>query len=517
MGDLVHSSTPYLDQSKLSFGLGATYQMKPTFGIRFGYLRSGLKGDDAVRGEKTGDYPTRNVSFSSNANELSAVVKWDILGAKHYDENGAFKKMLSPYLFAGLGLEFVGISPDYSKTPPSLNDHVAQDKKDAEKGTFIAVPFGAGVSYDLNDKMSIGLELGLRNPFTDLLDGVSALGDPDDKDWFSNFGLTIDYRFSDNDMDDDGISDEEDACPEVFGVASAHGCPDSDGDGVKDSEDKCPNTPGLMDKMGCPDRDGDGVIDSKDECPDVKGTLMGCPDSDDDGIADAKEALLGTDPNNPDTDGDGLKDGEENKNGNGTIDAGESNPLDVCDPLMKAPTCDSDGDGVVNGKDSCPNVAGPKANNGCPDKDSDGDGVVDREDACPDIAGIKSNKGCPEIKKEVQETLDLAIKNVQFETSSATLLSESLPILDQIVQVMKDYPYYSLRISGHTDNRGNDAFNQTLSENRAKSCFDYLVAHGIDAGRMSHAGYGETQPVATNDTKAGRLQNRRVVFELYVK
>lgn len=517
MGDLVHSSTPYLDQSNLAFGLGATYSIKPTFGVRFSFLHAGLKGDDAVRGDKSGNYPTRNVSFSSGANEIAAVLKWDIFGAKRYDENGVFHKIFTPYLFAGVGLEFVSLDADYSKTPADFSAQVAQDKLDAESGTSVSIPFGGGVALDLNENMTLGLELGLRNPFTDLLDGVSALGDADNKDWFSSFGLTLDYRFGDNDMDKDGIVDAEDACPEVFGAATAMGCPDADGDGIKDALDACPNTVGLAENKGCPDTDGDGVIDSKDDCPTVKGSLMGCPDSDKDGIADSKEGALGTDPNNPDTDGDGLSDGEENKNGNGTVDAGESNPLDICDPLMMGDKCDKDGDGVPNGMDACPDVAGLSANKGCPDTDTDGDGIVDRMDSCPKIAGTKANKGCPEIKAEVKETLDLAIKNVQFETSSAKLLSRSFPILDKIAQVMNDYPYYSLRIAGHTDNRGNDAFNQTLSENRAKTCYDYLVSKGINANRMSHAGYGETQPVATNDTKAGRLQNRRVMFELFVK
>ncbi len=511
MGDLVHSSTPYLNQTKLSYGLGATYSIKPALGVRFSFLHSGIKGDDAVRGDKTGSYPTRNVSFNTGINELGAALKWNFL------EKEGQEQKFTPYLFGGLGFDFINLKADYSNTPSDFSALVAQDKTNAEKSSFLSIPFGIGASMKINDQMSLGAELGLRKGFTDMLDGVSALGNSDKNDSYTTFGLTLDYRFADNDMDDDGIADDEDQCPEVFGAASAMGCPDADADGVKDSMDKCPNTAGLKEKMGCPDADGDGIIDSEDACPNTKGSLMGCPDSDKDGIADKMEAALGTDPNNPDTDGDGLKDGEENKNGNGSVDAGESDPLDVCDPLMKAGSCDADGDGVINSEDKCPNKAGAKANGGCPDADKDGDGVIDREDSCPNIAGTKANKGCPEVKKEVQETLNVAIKNVQFQTSSATLLQKSNADLDKIVKVMNDYPYYSLKISGHTDNRGNDAFNQKLSEDRAKSCFDYLVSHGISASRMTHAGYGETQPIATNDTKAGRLQNRRVMFELFVK
>lgn len=509
MGDLVHSSIPYLDQTKLSFGLGATYSIKPSIGVRFGFLHSGIKGDDAIRGKKTGNMPTRNVSFSTGINELAAVVKWDFLNSGDNDMK------ISPYLFGGLGLDFINVDADYSKTPSDLSTLVSQDKANTDNSTFLAIPLGAGVSMKMNDQMSLGLEIGLRKGFSDILDGVSALGNADKNDFYTTFGLTLDYRFANNDQDKDGIVDDEDQCPEVFGAATANGCPDADGDGVKDAMDKCPNTAGLVKMMGCPDTDNDGVVDNDDACPNTPGTLNGCPDTDKDGISDKMEAKLGTDPNNPDTDGDGLDDGVENKNKNGMVDAGESDPLDACDPLMKGDNCDSDGDGVVNSMDACPNKAGAKANGGCPD--TDGDGVVDKDDRCPNVAGTKGNRGCPEVKKEVQETLNVAVKNVQFQTSSANLLEKSNVDLDKIVKVMNDYPYYSLRISGHTDNRGNKAFNQELSEKRAKACFDYLVSHGISADRMTHAGYGETQPIATNNTAAGRLQNRRVMFELFVK
>ena len=82
---------------------------------------------------------------------------------------------------------------------------------------------------------------------------------------------------------------------------------------------------------------------------------------------------------------------------------------------------------------------------------------------------------------------------------------------------MNQYPEYSLNIGGHTDATGDDKMNLALSERRAKTCYDYLVSKGIAAGRMTYAGYGETQPVGDNKTAAGRAQNRRVVFELYVK
>ncbi|MDP5140183.1 MAG: thrombospondin type 3 repeat-containing protein, partial [Spirosomaceae bacterium] len=83
-------------------------------------------------------------------------------------------------------------------------------------------------------------------------------------------------------------ADKDDKCPDVAGLASANGCPDTDGDGIADKDDKCPYEAGTAATQGCPDTDGDGVIDSEDDCPSVAGlkALRGCPDSDGDGIAD---------------------------------------------------------------------------------------------------------------------------------------------------------------------------------------------------------------------------------------
>ncbi len=82
---------------------------------------------------------------------------------------------------------------------------------------------------------------------------------------------------------------------------------------------------------------------------------------------------------------------------------------------------------------------------------------------------------------------------------------------------MNQYSEYSLNIAGHTDSQGDAKLNLDLSERRAKRCYDYLVSKGIAAGRMASAGFGETKPVGDNKTAAGREQNRRVEFELYVK
>lgn len=104
----------------------------------------------------------------------------------------------------------------------------------------------------------------------------------------------------------------------------------------------------------------------------------------------------------------------------------------------------------------------------------------------------------------------LVLEGILFESGSATLEAESGPRLDRVVEYMTHRPSVRLRIAGHTDNVGNPARNQALSAERAEAVRDYLVAHGIDAGRLEAVGFGDTQPVASNDTEEGRAQNRRI-------
>ncbi|HMR44438.1 MAG TPA: OmpA family protein, partial [Saprospiraceae bacterium] len=175
---------------------------------------------------------------------------------------------------------------------------------------------------------------------------------------------------------------------------------------------------------------------------------------------------------------------------------------------------DTDGDGIVNSEDLCPNQYGSAAFKGCPD--TDGDGLADPDDRCPTVAGPLSNKGCPELKEEDKKTLAFAAQAIEFETGQAVLLSDSKKILDQVYKILMDYPAYKVRISGHTDSIGDAGANQSLSEKRAKACYDYLVSKGISSSRMSHNGYGESQPIGDNRFKDGRKKNRRTEFNIYL-
>ncbi len=279
---------------------------------------------------------------------------------------------------------------------------------------------------------------------------------------------------------------------------------DSDGDGVLDKEDACPNEAGPVENQGCPwpDTDGDGVLDKDDACPSLAGTLNGCPDADGDGIKDSDDAcpsVAGLAKFNgcPDTDGDGIQDSEDEC------------PT-VAGTLNGCP--DRDGDGVKDSEDQCPTVAGTL--NGCPD--SDGDGVKDSDDQCPETAGMVSNGGCPQVQEEVQQVLDLAVKNIQFNSGSDVLKVSSYESLNKVTELMKENNF-DLKLSGYTDNTGRAETNLALSKRRANAVRTYLINQGISGARIEADGFGIVNPVADNSTSAGRAANRRVELEIVFK
>lgn len=142
--------------------------------------------------------------------------------------------------------------------------------------------------------------------------------------------------------------------------------------------------------------------------------------------------------------------------------------------------------------------------------DSDNDGVNNSSDQCP---GTPSNtevnsQGCPAEKSE-----PIVLKGVTFEFDSAKLTSEAENRLDNVVNALKSSPDLDVRVEGHTDSVGSADYNRELSQQRADSVKRYLVDHGIAASRLTTRGFGESEPVATNDTEAGRAKNRRVELE----
>ncbi|MDB5152241.1 MAG: OmpA family protein [Mucilaginibacter sp.] len=109
------------------------------------------------------------------------------------------------------------------------------------------------------------------------------------------------------------------------------------------------------------------------------------------------------------------------------------------------------------------------------------------------------------------------LKNIFFDTNKSDIKDESKPELQKLIDFLSLNPTVHIEISGHTDNVGSDQFNQTLSENRAKAVYQYLINNEIKAGRLIYKGYGETQPIASNDNEEDRSRNRRTEFKIMAK
>lgn len=312
------------------------------------------------------------------------------------------------------------------------------------------------------------------------------------------------------DTDGDGIQDTEDECPMEAGLPEFKGCPDRDKDGIPDKDDKCPDLPGSKDYAGCPDTDGDSIIDPEDDCPEIAGLVefKGCPDTDGDGIKDEDDAC-------PDAPGLPINDGCPDTDSDGILDFLDGCPNEAGPKENNGcPWPDTDGDGLLDKDDKCPYIAGPKENEGCPYTDTDGDGILDKDDDCPATPGVASaepgKNGCPEIEKEVQEILNTAFENLEFETGKDVIKLESIPSLTELAEVLLKRPEWKLQIAGHTDNVGDDQKNLILSKKRAESVKRFMESKGIDASRLSVLYFGETQPIGDNSTAEGRQKNRRV-------
>ena len=310
---------------------------------------------------------------------------------------------------------------------------------------------GMGVDFPIGNKAFIKLNTVYRKAFENDGGPKTVYYAPGvNTHWQHNVSLAI--NFGGKDSDADGIYDQHDDCPFEPGLEEFNGCPDTDGDGIPDKYDSCPTTAGMAEFNGCADTDGDGIADPNDKCPDVAGLAKfgGCPDTDGDGIEDAKDA--------------------------------------------------------------CPEVAGLRRFRGC--ADTDGDGIADPKDKCPNEAGPADNDGCPNPTEEAIEALNELGATVQFELNKADLKPEAIELLISVYDIMTKFGNTNFAIEGHTDTSGPKVFNQKLSEDRAEKVKSHLVEKGVDGTRLSTKGFGEDSPKVSNNTRDGRITNRRVEFKV---
>lgn len=181
------------------------------------------------------------------------------------------------------------------------------------------------------------------------------------------------------------------------------------------------------------------------------------------------------------------------------------------EPVEEEPEAlDSDGDGVPDDIDECPDTPSGVAVDevGCP-LDSDGDGVPDYLDKCPDTpeGALVDDEGCQKVlEKDISETLYL-----EFEISKADLTEQGINDLGKIADLAQQYSDAEIVLEGHTDSTGSVAFNEQLSTDRAEAVKNALADHhGVSEDRMETVGYGPHEPIADNSTAEGRQENRRV-------
>lgn len=207
------------------------------------------------------------------------------------------------------------------------------------------------------------------------------------------------------------------------------------------------------------------------------------------------------------------------RDGDGILDANDA-CIDVPGVAQRqgCPVGDRDGDGVLDPDDACITVPGIAEYQGCPIPDTDEDGILDPHDACveePETAnGFEDKDGCPDaVPDEIREFTGV-IEGIYFDTNKDSIKPRSRAKLDHAAQVLTNFPSVRVEISGHTDDRGNDAYNLELSTRRAESVRDYLVEQGVARDRLQTRGVGESEPRDSNTTSRGRAKNRRIEFKL---
>jgi outer membrane protein OmpA-like peptidoglycan-associated protein len=250
---------------------------------------------------------------------------------------------------------------------------------------------------------------------------------------------------------------------------------DPDKDGILGDADACPTDPedkdGFEDEDGCPeaDNDKDGLLDPADKCP-----------------------------NEPED-----KDDFEDEDG--------------------CPDPDNDKDTILDADDKCPlkpeDKDGFEDADGCPDEDNDKDTILDVNDKCPlkpeVFNGFEDADGCPDKSKgpvQIQQG-KITVPPVYFATGKDRVLRRSMRTMKAVADTLRMNLWVKrVRIEGHTDSRGRDAFNMDLSQRRADKVKALLETHGVVPIRLEAKGFGETMPIASNKRARGRAKNRRVMF-----
>lgn len=407
---------------------------------------------------------------------VNAGLRWRSSTARFADDmsmmaDGTPVPMTNEVIEVGSALPF-GVGIAYALAP---------QKFDIVGEVFGALPLG-GENYAPLEAVA-GVKLYLAKSSFLTIGGGAGLtpgtgGTPDARAFV---GIVFEPNIGDR--DGDGLKDDLDSCPDdpedFDDFEDADGCPelDNDRDTIDDDDDSCPNEPedrdGVDDEDGCPegdllDRDNDTILDEDDECPD--------------------------DPE----------------------DFDEFEDADGC------PDADNDEDGHLDVDDLCPNDPEDfddwEDDEGCPDPDNDNDRILDEDDECknePETYNtVDDDDGCPD--RGPVDLVDggiVVFEEIYFQFASAVIKKKSHHILEVVAQTILLNPDMKLiEVQGHTDERGDDAYNLWLSQRRAEAVMDFLIDEGVDAERLQARGYGETVPKDERSNEEAWAANRRVEF-----
>lgn len=345
-------------------------------------------------------------------------------------------------------------------------------------GWTAVIPFGIGTEIKLSDQVLLDISAGLNYSFTENLNYYKI---KDFNDGYINFGIGISFtgESMNSDKDRDGLTKREE-----LELGTDPNNPDTDGDGLNDGDEvlKYKTDPLKADTDGDGLKDGEEVFTYK--------TNPTKSDTDGDGLSDGDEVLkYKTDPLKADTDGDGLNDGDE-------VLKYKTNPLKV----------DTDGDGLSDGDEVLKHKTDPlKA-------DTDGGGVPDGEEVKRGTDPLDPSDDYPKAVSEKELTFD----NVLFAFDSFKLSKTAQQILDAVYEALNKYSEAKLTLSGHTDSIGSESYNMKLSERRAQAVKNYLSKKGLSESILKTEWFGESNPVAPNDSPQNRAKNRRVEIKAKV-
>jgi OOP family OmpA-OmpF porin len=261
----------------------------------------------------------------------------------------------------------------------------------------------------------------------------------------------------------------------------------------------------------------------------------------DEGLAHSPEILLGLSVTlgrkrpapPPDRDGDGFLDGNDtcpdepgvapdgcpvrDRDGDSFLDPDDACPDEPGVAPDGCPVRDRDRDGVIDAEDKCPDEPGVPPD-GCPIRDTDGDRILDPQDKCPKepetFNGFEDTDGCPDEIPEQVKAFSGTIEGIFFELNKATIRPQSRAVLDRAVEVLGEFPSIRMEISGHSDSTGTREHNLDLSARRAEAVKQHLVEHGIAPERLRTRGAGPDEPRADNAIEEGRQKNRRIEFKV---